>query len=213
MSTQETTDDAQPPGRVIGANLRRLREARQLTQVEAADVLRRHGLSWQRSHVAAIEAGNRESADVAVLALIAAAFDVPVSDLFAGEGRVRLAADAVATRAWLRDCFAGRTPNDTIEVIGTAARWLIESMAGEPVSFQADAELAHRLGLRPEDVYQAAIRLWGRTLHQERDARVAGLAATDSPRVFSLRAHRGHITRQLAEELGPHLPGPWKEDG
>jgi hypothetical protein len=54
----------------------------------------------------------------------------------------------------------------------------------------------------PAEVAVAALRLWGRSLTQERDARVVDAAAPDaSPR--TLQALRGHVTRHLLEEIEP----------
>jgi transcriptional regulator with XRE-family HTH domain len=208
VATSEATPEPLG-GHVVGENLRRIRESRGLTQAEAADRLQATGLWWQRSHVAAIEAGNRESVDFGALALIAAAFDLPVSDLFVGDGPVRLSSDAVVTRQWLRDVFSHRPPSDAYEPSGRAARKFAEQIPGEKVSFQADAELAQRLGLRPEDVYQAAESLWqGRNLHQERDRRIAEMGEMSAA---ERRVRRGHVTRQLAKELAPYLPDPGGE--
>jgi hypothetical protein len=76
-------------------------------------------------------------------------------------------------------------------------------MPGERISFKADAELAQRLGLRPEDVYGAAERLWGHNLHQERERRLAELGDLSAS---ERRVRRGHITRALVAELAPYLP-------
>jgi hypothetical protein len=54
----------------------------------------------------------------------------------------------------------------------------------------------------PAEVAVAALKLWGRSLTQERDARVVDAAAPDaSPR--TLQALRGHVTRHLLEEIEP----------
>jgi transcriptional regulator with XRE-family HTH domain len=206
MSTHEETALV---GHVVGENFRRLREAHGLTQAEAAMRLRHTGLRWSRSHVAALEAGNRESVDAGVLLLLAAALEVSERELFAGDGAVRLAPEAVVTRAWLRDRYTEGPAEEPVEISGQAVRAFLRDM--EPylgfeaaaTPFQADAELAQRLGLRPEDVYRAAERLWGRTLHQERDRRIAEMGEMPAA---ERRARRGHVTRQLAKELEPHLP-------
>lgn len=195
-------------GHVIGENLRRIRDELGLTQAELARHLQACGVFWQRSHIAALEAGNRETVGEGVLAMLAGALERAVADFFAGDGLVRVTPDAVTTRRGLRELFSGLEPNAAV-VLSTRAtkRRFDEMMPGsEQVSFQADAELAQRLGLRPADVYEVAERLWGgRNLHQERDRRVAELGEmTSSER----RARRGHVTRQLIKEITPHLPTP-----
>jgi transcriptional regulator with XRE-family HTH domain len=70
-----------------------------------------------------------------------------------------------------------------------------------------DAEMKAARKLHLDDAVEvafAALRLWGRSLTEERDARVSAMAPPDaSPR--TLQALRGHITRQLLEELEPVL--------
>lgn len=203
MTTRETTA---PPtvGQVVGRNLARLRERRGQTQKEAAEAIRRAGLAWTSANIASIESGRREGIEFSALALLAHAYDVPLTAFFEGDGEMRLSDEATVElaefRRWLND-EASLAPT----VSGEAARRLIGSLPGEPISFQADAELAARLGLRPEQVYTAAEKLWGRTLHQERDRRLAELGEmTPAQR----RTRRGHITRRLAKELEPYLPKP-----
>lgn len=202
------TDEPGPPrfGHVVGENFRRLREARDMTQAEAAQHLRARGLMWTRSQVAALEAGNRESVDAPALLLLAEALGLArVADLVEGVGPVRLTEQTTATRNYVRDRLDGGTGgDDPLELGSEAARAAIALMPGETVSFQADAELAQRLGLRPEDVYGTAERLWGRNLHEERDRRVAEMGEMTAA---ERRVRRGHVTRQLARELAPHLPG------
>jgi hypothetical protein len=161
--------------------------------------------------VAALESGHRESIDGPAMLLLAAALDVPPVELFEGDGPVRLTDEVTVSRNYIREVLSGSEPTEELGLEGAAARAFIRSLPGETVSFQADAELAQRLGLRPEQVYEAAERLWGRNLHQERDRRVAELGdMTASQR----RIRRGHITRQLARELAPYLPnGEGSTDG
>lgn len=196
-----------PPkiGSVVGENLRRLRAERSLTQDELGLLLKRNGLAWQRSHVAAIEAGNRESIEFDTAVVLARALGVQLTELIAGDGPVQLTVEHELSRTGVRET-ASAPPDSWREaptLSGQAARALIDSMPGGRVSFQADAELAQRLGLRPEDVYQAAERLWGRNLHQERDRRIDEMGEMPTA---ERRARRGHVTRQLAKELMPHLP-------
>jgi len=206
------TEKTEPPrlGHVVGENFKRLREAQKLTQAEASQVLRARGLPWARTQVAGLESRQRESVESATLLLLAEALQAKVVDLFDGDGAVRLTAQVVASRRYIRDVLSGLDSAETLTVEGAAARALIQSMPGDRLSFQADAELAQRLGLRPEDVYDAAEQLWGRTLHQERDRRVAELGEMAAT---ARRVRRGHITRQLAKELHPHLPNGKEGDG
>lgn len=198
-------------GQAVGRNLAQLREQRGQTQQEAAAYLRAYGLSWTAANVASIESGRRESIDLGAFVVIAMAYDVAPSSLFNGAGEIRLAADVAVALDVLRGWLDRDGTEPVVTVTGNAARRTIDNLPGDEVSFQADAELAARLGLRPEDVYRAAERVWGRNLHQERDRRLADAGhMTPTQR----RTRRGHITRQLTKELEPHLPKPnEQEDG
>lgn len=206
-STEEGTgkDPVLTLGQVAGENLRRMRVARGLTQDELSRLLGTSGLMWQRSHIAALENGNRETIDLGVLWLLAIVVKVPIIRFFEGEGDIRLTPNAIVSRENFRKLIPPpeKGPNVSITLGSRAFRLFWDSIDGETISFQADAELAQRLGLRPEDVYLTAERLWGRNLHQEREKRVAELGEL-SP--GQRRAKRGHITRQLTKELQPHLP-------
>ena len=62
---------------------------------------------------------------------------------------------------------------------------------------------AGRLNARPEDFGVLARMLWGRSLSAERDARLEERGAASDPR--SRQRQRGHITRQLLDEIAPAL--------
>jgi len=68
---------------------------------------------------------------------------------------------------------------------------------------EAEMKAARRLKLDdPVLLAVAAQALWNRSFTEERDARVAGAARTDAtPR--SVQALRGHVTRQLIQEIEP----------
>lgn len=207
VAIDEASQEPRTAGQVVGANLAQLRTARGQTQQEAALFLRSEALNWTAANIASIESGRRETVDVVVLSLLAVAYNVPLSRLFEGDGEMRLGHETTVLlrtyRRWLDDGGPGNQ-RLILTQTGFAARKAIEAMPDDgKFLFQADAELAARLDLTPQDVYRAAERLWGRTLHEERDRRIADLGEmTPTQR----RTRRGHITRQLAKELEPHLP-------
>lgn len=65
---------------------------------------------------------------------------------------------------------------------------------------EAERRASTRLDVLPGQVVIAARTLWGRSLDEERDARVDKM-----PDAGDARALRGHVTRQLTQELGMHL--------
>lgn len=196
------TDEAIPTAaQVFGENLRRLRERRRLTQHEAARLLLRRGLKWSRGRLAAVEAGNRQSFGLGELVLVCVAFDVPIGALFAGDGRVELVNGDTLSRAGIRDVLATGDTSEVLELHdGEAVREFIGGLGDEerPMPAEADVLLARRLGVPVDTVIRAAVALWGRSLTEERDIRVAGLGDMSTG---ERQAHRGHITRELAQQV------------
>ncbi|MEU8276490.1 hypothetical protein ACFYOK_35950 [Microbispora bryophytorum] len=190
-------------GQVVGRNLAELRAQWGQTQKEAAAVLQAHGLAWTSANIASIESGRRESIDLGALTLLAEAYDAPLSRFFVGGGQMRLSAEVTVELAVYREWLEGTGRLKVTRPTSATQRW-VNAAAAEAVHLQADTELAARLGLNPDDVSAAARTLWGRSLHQERDRR---LAAIGEMTATQRRTHRGHITRQLVKELEPHLPG------
>lgn len=66
---------------------------------------------------------------------------------------------------------------------------------------EAAAKAARRLGCSPGHVDSMARRLWGRSLTEEREARMGS-----APRSRADQARRGHVTRMLIEQLRNALP-------
>ena len=69
----------------------------------------------------------------------------------------------------------------------------------------ADQKAATSLGIAPAKVRELSNRLWGRDLTTERDTRVAERLGDKEVSPRSLQALRGHVTRELLDELRPHL--------
>lgn len=203
---------AQSVGEVVGENLRRLRLARRWTQDTAAREFAAAGLHWNRTHLAALESGRRETVDAGTLVLLAAALDASVLDLCQGEGDVLLTprADAedygvTSTRAQLRQWFSGEESN--IMIRGTQAG--IDAVKrsehqARSIPVEADRVLAERLGRSVKDVIEAAEGLWGRSLTEERDRRVAELGELS---IGERQARQGHITRELSAVLRDWIEG------
>lgn len=84
--------DERPPtlDQVIGANVRRLREAQGWSQDQFATLARNKGLNWTRSTVAAVEAGAK-TLDLGEFLLLVVTASASVNDLLAGSGRVQIA--------------------------------------------------------------------------------------------------------------------------
>jgi transcriptional regulator with XRE-family HTH domain len=196
---------------VIGDNLRRLREQRRLTQHGAVHLLRRYDLRWTRSKLDAIEGGRRQEVTVTELLSLAMVFNVELAEFFVGDGVVQLT-NADLGRNVMREVVRGNHVRHDLQNLAPEARMkeLLRSedliakaeAAMHPDPTEADEELARKLGLPLKTVTEAAYALWDRTLTEERDAQTAGLGdMTTGERT----AHRGHITRELAQRLENEL--------
>ncbi len=124
---------------------------------------------------------------------------VTLADLLAGEAPVSLGVDGRASvpARYLRDIVTGEpvrqpfatprvAPHPEIDVAARAAEKLREIRRGglgdvdiralgraEAGAGEAETRLARRLGIAPIRVIAAAASLWGRSLTEERDARLA----------------------------------------
>lgn len=204
MATDETIPSV---GRVVGENLRRLREERGLTQDEAVGRAVWAGLPWTRARLASLETGRRDDLTVTELLLLGLAFDVSPDYWFGGKGRM-LVGHLLPSRGVVRQLLGGRklsatdaagddriliSERDQKRAEATAEEWwkAVGSIT------ETDANAARALGVSPERVRALASHLWGRSLIDEREARMAGepLDAARRP------ARRGHITRVLLREL------------
>ncbi len=185
-------------GAVVGDNLRRLREQSRLTQYEAAHLVKQYGLRWSRSKIAAIEAGERSTVSLADVLLLALAFRVSITEFFEGDGDVMLAEHlGPVPRDWAIAIMQGNHPPPEITRQQATEREhhdvehlfaTIDAFARGPDAIEADHALARRLGVPVDDVVRVARSMWGRTLTDERDARVVELGAM---RTAERQAHRG----------------------
>ena len=203
-------------GAVVGENLKRIRDAHSLTQHEAARRCQAVGLRWARSRISDVESGARDTIDVGTLRLLAEAFGVEMADFFAGDGDVQLSARACQPRAGLRAALRGAAQSPDAFILQneiqvdaqdtTTAVAALESFKrrDRSIPIEADEALAGRLGVRVGDVLRAAEALWGRSLTEERDRRTATLGDLDAA---GRAAHRGHITRELAQQVEQRLDG------
>lgn len=197
--------EAMPFAALLG---RRLRERRLELGLRQDDVARRcayrYGLPLTRSVIDAIERGTRDLT-IPEVAVILAVLGMSLEDALGGGGVVALS-DVVAVRAdklvdqlvgrratW---AFATRSPQTGRLTWRTSLSGYVHEVG------DAEQKIGRRLDVTPEVVAEAAHKLWGRSLTDERDRRVGEQASEDAtPR--TLRALRGHVTRALLAELEP----------
>ena len=96
-------------GKVVGANLRRIRNEREATLEEVSRAVRECGVEWSVSRVTAIQRGTRDP-QLATILLLANALDCTVADLLETDaGQVDIGSVAVEASA-LRALFTDQTP-------------------------------------------------------------------------------------------------------
>jgi len=204
---------------VLAGNLRRLREdaGTQLEEIsKAASVI---GLEWTPTWLTALEKGTKSPTADQLLALpvvLTATFGqrVTLADLLAGEAPVLLGPETAVRARHLRDLITGEPTRRpfTLPVVEPAPEMSPAVRAAEKMreirraglgnvdiralgvaeagAGDAETKLARKLGVAPIRVIAAAASLWGRSLTEERDARIAageGAATT--------------ITRKLTAEV------------
>lgn len=202
--------EAESVGAVVGENLERLRKRARMTQHEAARLFARRGAPLSRSKIAAIEAGERPNLAFADVLVMAHTFNVEVAELFDGHGPVAIAEHVVLSRPVIRGLLRGtNVPEGSVSWDPQTHHAELLRIAdvraeGDAVTVgqfhlvDADHALAQRLNVAPQIVVDIALQIWGNTLTEERDARVARFGAID---LGERHAHRGHITRELSQEI------------
>lgn len=181
-------------GPAFGRRVRTLREAAGATQDELARAVTRAGLPWTRARVSQVESGEG-GPDLAAMFAVAVALTELTST------PVRLAdllpdSDAGENIARLRDALAGQAVHRPAPVIGN-----IPDPRLDPSWGAVEDHVVARLGTGSESiVLAAALKLWGRSGTQERDARAGGKASPQK-RGGAARAVIAELTEAAAAEL------------
>lgn len=213
--------EAIPISAVIGDQLSEWREAAGLRQDEVARAARELDLPWTQATVAGIETGRREVSleEFAVLPLIVSKFPRVQGGRFRRASGflysdepgvvVKIGPDSSIRLDHLREIFSGHAVGGdgivpSSAIYPRAAAWR-KIKRRRDAKFGAEMKVARKLGVNQVSVAAASRRLWGQTLTEERDARMAEQAGPDDS-ARTLQALRGHITRALIDELRPRLP-------
>jgi len=225
-----------PPGALVGERLRRIREGAGLTQDEVAGAAARRGLTtWRRITVGDLESGKRrltieEFAALPVILddlgcrtlrsrgprLVEADDEVEMAPGWVVSGEIFMRLTGHRRGLPLAEDLQGATPEDepTAEELATSMAILEGGMrVPDTAETTAAKSLRRSLGqprLDPVDVQNAAARLWGRRLAEERDARLPDRKGR-TPR--EKQAARGHVTRRLLEELRTDLASRGRASG
>lgn len=208
---------------VVGENVQRIREERDIRQADLAAALRERGVKWSWNRVSELEAG-KKNISTEQLILLADALaevsnaEVALAHLLDGDGQVQLSDVVAVDRAAVRQYLGGldvdiRLMDNTawsgeaqasFSLLSDNAGRALRLMGGRSTGFSdpqqsggtAEVKLARSLNESPFTVLAAAIGLWGRSLTAERDFR-----AGDEGDAKSIAARRGRITRELQQQI------------
>ncbi len=203
--------------RVVGANLKRIRESLNLTQAQAARRFAEQGLLfWNRDTQASVETARR-SLNLEEAFIVVRSLGVSLADLLSGEGVVFIEPDLLDARGKpLGDVLPRALKEVRARLAGGKDLELIRSLPDvrvRPLSrrqterFLARAALdrvAKRFHRSKASIDKIAKRTWGHGLEDEYVKRVLKKVRKDSsPR--SVAAIRAATMRSLYAELGRAL--------
>lgn len=189
----------------MGERVRRRREALGLTQDEVARGIRALQLGKAtKASVQALESGQPRATDLTELHPLCHVLSANLWDFLAGDESEWVAnpGGGVSSLGTIRrQLLEGPAPFMAPEALRRITSTL-EDRAEVDAADDATVKAARRLEVAPEAVVDAAYECWGQRLTAERDARVASQAA-EGASARTLQALRGHVTRDLLEELRP----------
>ncbi len=211
---------------VIGRALKQFREEGHLRQDDVAALARSWGLLLTRAMVARIESGDRELS-IHEFVLLTAALNITPGELINTDDLIELSPTASAPssevlkqlagtssyqrrvagfrfpeRAALASAVLGHAelfPEDHLDAADDGREAQIRRIAGR----EAERQVAATLGITPEDLTRQATALWEGGLTEERDRRVARRIGSSTTK-RSAATLRGHVTRELIDELRAH---------
>lgn len=206
---------------VITDNMRRIRRERGVLQEDVAMAARWVGVMWSSTTVAQIESGTRQLSldEFLLLPLI---LHCKIGDLLAVEDQnqpVKLGYNTILDPEAVAELVSSKGPqlkDDQIPMLPGLEEKL-DPKIKEAISFsgleptllsylkvregargEAERKAAQTLKFSAVEITALAIRLWSRSLTEERDARAQEQASEGKEK----RAVRGHITRALLQEIG-----------
>lgn len=200
-------------GEAVGQQIREQREDADVTQEAIAASARNTGLRhWVRATVAQLELGSRDLTSIELLLMPVVLYGVGIrielADLLPADANIEVRAHHRSGEVPHRTYVAAKTLQ---RIASGEARAAIKEMttdhldrvardAPDVLAGETEQRAANRLGVTVRALRQTAMRLWRRTLAEERERRLVerDTAGMDSRK---LQAMRGHITRQLLAEI------------
>lgn len=189
---------------LVGQQVRKVREQAGRSQDELAGAARRAGLDWTRAAVASLETGRRGlSAEELILLPTALSIltgqDYRLGDLLPDAWIETPTGSSVHARS-LRGLLAGESVAEANLIPPWGRRVKGARLSDLEIQGEAVRHVAAVLNVSPKEIAATARRLWRHELTEERERRVVDRAGEGaSPQ--TLRALRGHVTRELLDEL------------
>jgi len=229
----EAMDEAKSLKDALRSRIRDFRHELGWTQEELALWVRAQGLDWNRGTLKSIESGTREVPADEFFELVAL-LPMSLEELFPADWVLELAGGrkvhgGAGLRALLepsQDATVTPDPvrakvgmpiarpvtdsigiSDHVEVVHIRGAVGSASAASGTLTITklADKKAAASLKTTVAEVRKLAQRTWGRDVTAERDARVAQRLGNKDVSRRSLQALRGHVTRELLDELRPKI--------
>ena len=204
--------------KLLAQQIRGIRERRRLSQEQLAGLAEDHGLNWKQDTVALIELGRRKL-NLEEFLLLPSILDADDNELFPEDCQVVLTPTisvgsvAVSIKNYqVHDSHLLRVGKQVHKGSAKHKREVMDLEGRGTAAFEhhgkalrnAEVNAARKFGVTPRVIVAAAQRLWKRSLPEERDARLTPAGEGTMPIVGerrTLQALRGHITRQLLNEL------------
>jgi transcriptional regulator with XRE-family HTH domain len=205
---------------VITENMRRIRTERGLLQEDIAMAARWVGLMWSSVTVTQIESGSRQL-NLDEMLLLPLVLRCSLKDLLRtdrDDDLIQLGFNTVLEASTVRQLVAEKGPKlseedipmlpgleaaldpkikDVVRHASLEGTLLSYLLVREGARGEAERKAAQTLKISAPLVTAYALRLWGRSLTEERDGR----AVEHIVKGKELRAVRGHITRALLREI------------
>jgi len=150
-------------------------------------------MTWNHSHVSALERGDRASVTIEELVVLSRIYGVPMPDWFAGDDEMVITDGHSVPLSDVRDLMTKRR---------VIRRPLLESDIASAVDYSADERIAKSLGVSQDQVTEAARDMWGHHATAERDKR---LSEHQGKTASEMRTLRAGMTKHLAHQIKLHL--------
>lgn len=174
------------PGQSVGRTLRRVRESVGDTQTSCARKTHAYGMTWNHSHVSALERGDRATVTIEELVVLSSIYELPIPAWFAGDEDMAITKDHSVPLGDVRDLMTKKR----------VAPMTIDFATVE--DYSADERIAKRLGVSQDEVTKIAIEMWGHHATAERERR---LSEHRDKTPSEMRTLRAGMTKHLAHQI------------